>query len=180
MHPRLYVTGISLSFYLCIRIRYWLTLWGVPSFAMFCYVLSQKFQLPIGFHSSCSAVSDQWLEKHVKQSDWEDAPHCRGIKLYPWTRKVCDIFQHSLATRGMGRCRSSCRIFRRINQPWIIPAEITLKCINALVGLTNGQTDHKLATLTGRRFGGLLPIHIRFVVASSSVQGWGSYFWKGI
>ena len=64
------------------------------------------------------------------------------------------------AMREMGRCRSSCRI----NQPWIIPAQITLKCINALDGRANGQTDHKLAAprslLAGwlrRRIWGIAP-----------------------
>ena len=30
------------------------TMWGVPSYAMFCIVFFRKFQLPIGLHSICS------------------------------------------------------------------------------------------------------------------------------
>ena len=30
------------------------TVWGVPSFEMFCFVFFQKFRLPIGLHNSCS------------------------------------------------------------------------------------------------------------------------------
>ena len=30
------------------------TLCGIPSIAMFCFVLFRMFQLPIGLHSSCS------------------------------------------------------------------------------------------------------------------------------
>ena len=54
------------------------------------------------------------------------------------------------AMREMGRCRSSCRI----NQPWIIPAQITLKCINALDGRATGQRSNRpqigRATLASR------------------------------
>ena len=49
-----------------------LVLWGVPSFAMFCLVFSQKFRLPVGLHSSCSispmssGTCKKYLTKRLK------------------------------------------------------------------------------------------------------------------
>ena len=48
------------------------TLYGVPLFVMFCFVLFQKIGLPIGLHSSCRISP---TAGGTCQQYW-DAPHC--------------------------------------------------------------------------------------------------------